>query len=83
MERWYGLTNDDLKAHHGARLLDVHGGSLYSLLSSVYHEKEWLPWRFLRSPRGFWMKIENQRRYVEWLGKKLGYSKPEHWSVFI
>ncbi len=37
------------------------------------------PWLDKRVPRGFWSDIENQRRYIKCLAKKLGYRKPEHW----
>jgi hypothetical protein len=37
------------------------------------------PWLTKRVPTGFWSSIENQRRYIEWLGKKLGYQNYQDW----
>ena len=30
-------------------------------------------------PRGYWKNKENHKKYIEWLGKKLGYTTMEHW----
>jgi len=34
-------------------------------------------------PRGFWADKANQKRYLDWLGAKLGISKREDWYFFL
>lgn len=38
---------------------------------------EWL--LMSRLPAFFWDDHHNHKRYMKWLGKELGYTKPEHW----
>ncbi len=51
------------------------------LLSSIYPEYEWLPWRFLHLhvAKGFWDDVKNQRDFMDWAGKKLNYKSREDW----
>jgi len=49
-DRWYDVRRDTLLAHGGGGVLGVYGGSLPRLLTAVYPEHEWLPWRFPRRP---------------------------------
>ena len=41
--------------------------------------KTWHGWRFRRPPLAFWDVAENRHRYLRWLGKELGFRKPEDW----
>jgi hypothetical protein len=41
------------------------------LLSTMYPEYNWLPWKFQQTPKNFWSDINNQRKFVEWVGKEL------------
>lgn len=38
---------------------------------------EWHNWRFVDLPRDYWKKKTNQKEYLVWLGKKLGYKNTE------
>lgn len=68
-EHWYLVTNKDFIKHGGGALLRIqYEGSIYKLLSTVYSEVEWIPWKFSHVPRGFWNDINNQRKYLDWLG---------------
>ena len=46
---------------------------------SLYPEHNWLPWKFSQVTRGYWTKIENQRKYMEWLQKELKIENWEEW----
>lgn len=37
------------------------------------------PWIGGRVPNGFWDCRENRMRYLDWLGRECGFSKPEDW----
>jgi hypothetical protein len=54
-------------------------GSPSQLLSGVYSEYEWLPWKFERCPRNFWEDVNNQRRFMEWAGKQLNIKEMSDW----
>ena len=56
-----------------------YNGSPSQALQAVYPEHEWLPWKFSNSPKGFWKKKENQKKFFDWLGKELGYKTLDDW----
>ena len=53
--------------------------SLYSALKSIYPNYEWIPWKFQRIPKNYWLNIENQRKYFNWLSNKLNIKSNEDW----
>jgi len=78
---WYSVNREDLMKHHGAPLLDQYRESLYALFTSLYPDKQWLPWLFSKTPNGFWLKVENQKVYMKWLSGVLKREEgnPEAW----
>ncbi len=50
-----------------------------SLLQNVYPDHKWVFWWFNSVPWGSWDKKENQREYMDSLGRKLGYQTMEDW----
>eukprot|EP01122_Echinamoeba_exundans_P010752 TRINITY_DN408_c0_g1_i1.p1 TRINITY_DN408_c0_g1~~TRINITY_DN408_c0_g1_i1.p1 ORF type:complete len:476 (-),score=30.93 TRINITY_DN408_c0_g1_i1:389-1816(-) len=78
MEDWYLIEYRQF-VHHGAKaILRMYEDSPYKLLSKVYPEHEWLPWRFKVAPHGFWPDIKNQRVFMEYLLKNIkGWKIPE------
>ena len=63
----------------GSNLLLIHGNSLFKVLSTLYSEYEWLPWKFQNSPRHAWENIETQKKFVEWAGKELKIKNKNDW----
>jgi hypothetical protein len=49
------------------------------LLSTVYPEYEWLPWKFVRSQNQFWNDPKNQRKFMDWAGKQLQIKEMSDW----
>ncbi|MGA0164699.1 MAG: hypothetical protein ACO3LE_10730, partial [Bdellovibrionota bacterium] len=82
-EHWYGLTQDQIKANRGSTLLSKFQGSSQKIVTALVDkapEDGWEPWEFKGGvPKGFWNNEANQKKYMTWLGKKLGLSKPEDW----
>src|SRR5579871_6570731 len=37
------------------------------------------PWIHGRVPVGFWSRVVNRRRYMDWLAKTCGFRRPEDW----
>ena len=71
------MTSRDFLDHYGGSLLQRYHSSFYALFGALYPNKEWLAWRFDAVPRGFWKNMANQKAYLDWLGKKLGYHAVE------
>jgi hypothetical protein len=53
--------------------------NFFELLSSVFPEYEWLPWKFPSTPKFFWDDVNNQKKFVEWAAKELGVKKLSDW----
>jgi hypothetical protein len=49
------------------------------LLSGVYPEFDWLPWKFEKTPKNFWVDMKNQRKFLDWAGKQLGIKEMSDW----
>eukprot|EP01122_Echinamoeba_exundans_P003379 TRINITY_DN13490_c0_g1_i1.p1 TRINITY_DN13490_c0_g1~~TRINITY_DN13490_c0_g1_i1.p1 ORF type:complete len:813 (-),score=56.65 TRINITY_DN13490_c0_g1_i1:127-2565(-) len=79
LDAWYGVSASSLRAIGGTNLLKLYNHSLDRVLQSVYTDHEWLPWKFPKCSNGFWENAANQKLYFEWLGRTLGYERPEDW----
>ena len=50
--------------------MQMHSKSLFKLLSGVYPEFEWLPWKFDKCPQNYWTDLRNQRKYMDWAAQE-------------
>ena len=50
-----------------------------TMLSNVYPEYEWLPWKFTKCPNFYWEDVNNQRKFLDWVGKELGIKEFSDW----
>ena len=73
------VTSKDINGMGGAALIALHNYSLYKILSSVYPDYKWLPWKFLRTSAGYWSNVNNQREFIEWLGNELKIKDLSDW----
>src|SRR5690349_16624885 len=64
IEDWYKLTKDDVVRYGGNGLLKRYP-SVPQLVTSIYTEHQWLPWKFAQTD--FWEKPNNIRQYFDWL----------------
>jgi hypothetical protein len=53
--------------------------SPYQLLSTVFPEHDWLPWKFGHTPKGYWENMKNQRLFVDWAGNRLNIKEMSDW----
>ena len=60
-------------------MLLAYENSIINLLSSIYPNHHWLPWKFVRIPNGFWENKGNQLEYMNWLKEQLNIKDIEDW----
>ena len=51
------------------------------MFSTLFPEQDWLPWKFIkwRLPPNYWDNINNQIKYVNWVGKQLKINEMSDW----
>lgn len=80
VEGWYGVTQKQFRENGGNGLLAIYfKNSPLGALKEFKPRVKWREWEFPATPQGFWKKPDNRKRYMKWLGKQLGYRKPEDW----
>ena len=52
---------------------------MFGLLSSIYPEYNWHPWKFSQSPRGYWDDIRNQRKFMDCVRSELNIRDMSDW----
>lgn len=79
-EDWYAVTKADFIHHYGEGLLVNHfGSSPLRAIREFLPRHDWIEWRFAECPQRFWHSKKNRKRYLGWLGRQLGYRRPEDW----
>ena len=76
-EEWYKATRATFTKHKGASILKFYD-SIFSCIKTNYPDYEWKFW-FMKNSRGNWDKKVNQKQYLEWLGDRLCFTKPDDW----
>lgn len=76
---WYQLNHQDFKDHHGDSFLRYHQGQVPLAIMSNLPNYDWKPWMFRKAPKNFWQERKNRKRYLTWLGKKLGFQSIDDW----
>jgi len=80
IDDWYSVTGGDFVANYGNQCLKTYFGSPIAALRDCFPRHTWHEWMFTRVPVDFWNSKKNRQRYMRWLGKRLGFRKPEDWS---
>jgi hypothetical protein len=80
-DAWNSITKAKLCKVGASMILERYGDFISKMLCSLYPEYPWKVWLFLdgRVPQGFWDAIENQRHYLDWLGKQLNIHSNDDW----
>jgi hypothetical protein len=76
---WYQVTNVDFQENHGASLLHFYDHTVSQVVMRLMPERDWQEWLFHRIPDHFWRQKRNCRRYLNWLGRRLGFQKWSDW----
>jgi hypothetical protein len=61
----------------GGHLINLYDSSPHKLLSGLFPEYDWLPWRL--SPLNFWNDKKNQRKFMDWVAKELSITDMSDW----
>lgn len=81
---WYKVSVEDINKYGGKLLLsEQYNGSPSKVLQKVYPEHQWMPWRFNKTPNGYWQYVsqdrQEQKRIVDWLGEQLCVTTLDDW----
>lgn len=77
---WYAVTKSTFRDHHGAGLLKcAFNDSVLGAVTEYLPDHEWIPWMFRETPQRYWHSAQNRRRYMTWLGERLGFTSPADW----
>jgi hypothetical protein len=83
LDELYAMTYPDVIAYNGGALWtrkrDPKYRNPYELLTAVYPDHSWLPWRFVNTIDGFWRNLDNVRWYLSWLGERLWFTSMDDW----
>jgi hypothetical protein len=64
----------------GSGLMRMYNYSPSAMVTSLYPEYEWLPWKFSGTPRNYWEDVNNIKKYMDWAGKLLGITDKADWQ---
>ena len=73
------MTHDFVIEHGGGSLLDKYGGSLPTMLSTVYPNFIWHDWRFPRRTGKIKPSLELTKEIISYVETALGFSTPSDW----
>lgn len=77
---WYRVGKKDFQKHYGGGLLNSQfRDSIADAVRDFRPDFEWIPWMFVRTPRGYWDSLENRAEYLRWLEQRLGMKSPHDW----
>jgi hypothetical protein len=82
-EDWYKISLSDILHRDGAGIINIYGNSHSKALKNIYPEFDWEEWRFKNTPRHFWSKLENQRRFFDYVAVQLGIETQEEWYNYV
>lgn len=76
---WYQVTTENFQQHRGGALLLEYNSSVSATVKACFPGYDWKEWMFNRLPQGFWDDLQNCRRYMQWLGRRLHYQQLDDW----
>jgi hypothetical protein len=78
MEQWYQVTAKQISDNGGYTLMSKYNNSVLQLVSTVFPDHVWLPWKFASNvPDRFWDMTGNLRWYFDWLIQEKKLSGPQ------
>lgn len=78
MKDWYYVSKKDVLDNGGRRYVSDNI-SLHQVLTLIYPNYEWLPWKFATIPVGYWNSIDNQRKFIIWFQSQRNINEMTDW----
>lgn len=78
MEDWYNVSTSDFKNNYGYSLVQKYGQYI-RIITTIYNNHNWLPWKFKVVSDGYWQDENNVKKYLNWLSEKLNIKSKEDW----
>ncbi len=75
----YAVTYDMICENYGRTFIRYYNDSPLKAVSEKYPDYDFLPWLFKHVPPDYWNDKKHQKKYMDWLGNKLGYTKIDDW----
>ncbi len=69
-----------MKLGGGGLLNKVYNGSISLLVSTVYPEHKWLPWKFHRLPKDYNISQSSKQEIIEFLKEKFDIINKDDWN---
>lgn len=79
MEQWKRVTNKQLLALGGGRLLNIYAGSIYAALEDLFPEMEVGPACRGRTPKAYWDSKERRQELLLALAERCGVHETADW----
>jgi hypothetical protein len=79
MTDWYKITSNQITNNGGFSLLAKFGSSPPKMVTSIYHSHPWNFTKFQSKPKHYWESDDNQREFMDQLGKQLGFKDMDDW----
>lgn len=46
---------------------------------NAFPDYDWLPWKFINTPKLYWEDISNQKKFVKWIETELNIKEMDGW----
>jgi hypothetical protein len=80
MSDWYKVTTKHISELGGGGLLRTRfRDSISLMLTEVYPDYKWLPWKFANTPNNWWKDNKNKKQFLDWVGGQLGIKDHNDW----
>jgi len=76
---WYSISPSQVISMGAGKALALYKGSLSAMLAAVYPNHSWDVSKFSAKPRNFWSSLDNQKRFMDELGDKVGVRELDGW----
>ena len=76
--RIFAEISKDLSNIGGSYLLKLKP-SYFDLLTEVYPEYDWLPWKLEQCPKFYWNNRKNVHKFVHWASNELNVKELSDW----
>ena len=63
----------------GSLLHTNYKRSTFLLLSTIYPDYKWLPWKFSQLPSSYWDDVACQKQFLDWASKELNILEMNDW----